>query len=183
MSFRRSYRKKLNRPQQQNELQKASKENGQGILGSAVSGALDAVDRVLAAHKPAVKPEEIGLATSVGNGIVWMQGLPGLGADELVSFPDGKLGIASYLDPSESGIILLDRQEGISAGQELRRTGKVMSVPVGEALLGRVVDAMGRPLDERGEIRTAQTMPITRSAGNYGQGAGCCPAADGNPRC
>ena len=85
-------------------------------------------------------------------------------SDELISFPGNKFGIAFNLDPEEVAVIMLDKSEELKAGQEVRRTERVMDVPVGEELLGRVVDATGKPLDEGGPVRTSERRPIERVA-------------------
>ena len=93
-----------------------------------------------------------------------LKGLTHVKSEELIRFPGEKLGIAFNLDPEEVAVIMLDKSEEIKAGQEVRRTGRVMDVPVGEELLGRVVDATGRPLDEGKPIRTSERRPIEREA-------------------
>ena len=85
-------------------------------------------------------------------------------AEELVRFPGGLLGMAFNVDPTEVGVVLLGEIGELKAGAEARRTGRVLDVPVGEGLLGRVVDALGRPLDDRGPIRTLERRPVEREA-------------------
>ena len=125
---------------------------------------IDALNHSLDNYQPQLEFEEIGIVSFVGKGIARVKGLPHVKSEELISFPHGKLGIAFNLDPDEVAVIMLDRSEDIEAGQEVRRTGKVMEVPVGEELLGRVVDAMGRPLDEGEPIRTSEKRFIEREA-------------------
>jgi F-type H+-transporting ATPase subunit alpha len=100
----------------------------------------------------------------LGSGIARIEGLPHLRSEELVRFKNDKLGIAFNLDPEEVSVIMLDESRGIKAGEEVWRTGRVMDVPVGEELLGRVVDAMGRPLDEGKPIRSSEKWAIERQA-------------------
>ena len=107
---------------------------------------------------------EVGVVASVSSGVARVTGLPGVQSEELVRFDSGRLGLAFNLDRDELGVVLLDTNEGIEAGDEVFRTGRVMDVPVGEALLGRVVDATGRPLDERGSVLTTERRPIERPA-------------------
>jgi len=99
-----------------------------------------------------LRMEEYGEVTYVGNGVVRVKGLPGVRAEELVRFPNDLLGMALNLDPEEVGVILLDEGPGLAAGSAVRRTNRVLDVPVGEALLGRVVDPVGRPLDTGGPV-------------------------------
>ncbi len=96
--------------------------------------------------------EEIGYVTETADGIAKVQGLPGAMANELLQFADGTLGLAMNLEPREIGTVILGDYSGLEEGQEVRRTGEVLSVPVGDGYLGRVVDPMGKPLDGLGEI-------------------------------
>ncbi len=107
---------------------------------------------------------EYGQTTYVGHGIAQVEGLPHVQSEEILRFPGDRLGMAFNLDPHEVGVVLLDSSHGISAGDEVQRTGRVLDVPVGNALLGRVVDAIGRPLDGAGPVRTTQRLPIERPA-------------------
>jgi F-type H+/Na+-transporting ATPase subunit alpha len=129
-----------------------------------LSKALSAVDRSLKEHEPQMKFEEFGVISFVGEGISHVKGLPNVKSDELISFTGGKLGIAFNLDQEDVAVVMLDESTGIRAGGEVRRTGRVMDVPVGGDLLGRVIDAMGRPIDEEGPIRAAERRPIEREA-------------------
>ncbi len=122
------------------------------------------VDRVTRRYRPGLQPEEIGELVFVGHGVARVRGLPGVQAEELVQFPGGALGMAFNLDPEEVGVILLDRGETLRSGSEVRRTGRVLDVAVGPELLGRVIDGVGRPVDDRGPIRTGQRLPIERPA-------------------
>src|SRR5690606_5000103 len=93
-----------------------------------------------------------------------VSGLPGVSSEELVRFPEGRLGMAYDLGPDRLGVILVDAMGGLSAGDMVRRTGEVMSAPVGERLLGRVVDAAGRTLDGKGALVGGERWPIERPA-------------------
>jgi F-type H+-transporting ATPase subunit alpha len=125
--------------------------------------ALYSIDRSLDRYKPQLRLEEVGTITFVGSGIVHIEGLPQIKSEELVLFRNDLLGIAFNLDPEEVSVIMLD-VGGVKAGDEVHRTGRVMDVPVGEQLLGRVVDPMGRPLDEGMPIRSSERRPIEREA-------------------
>ncbi len=130
-----------------------------------VIGDLDrTIERLLEEQPARLVGEEIGEITRIGNGIVELRGLPGVGAQELVQFSDGSLGIALSLEPARVGVVLLEASGGLAAGGEVRRTGRVVDVPVGPGLLGRVVDGAGRPLDGRGRVETAERWAIEREA-------------------
>ncbi len=98
---------------------------------------------------------EVGRVTDAGDGIAHVEGLPGVMANELIRFADGTLGLAQNLDENEIGVIVLGEFTGIVEGMEVTRTGEVLSVPVGEGYLGRVVDPLGAPIDGLGEIATS----------------------------
>jgi F-type H+-transporting ATPase subunit alpha len=123
-----------------------------------------AFEQVLEQHRPTLQLQEIGTVHFIGHGIARVHGLPRVRAEELVRFPGGLLGLVFNVDATEVGVILLDDSDRLSAGAEVRRTGRVLDVPVGEALLGRIVDATGRPLDDRGPVRTAQRRPVEQEA-------------------
>lgn len=118
----------------------------------------------LAAATLAPKTEEIGRLESIGDGVAFVSGLPGVRLDELLKFEDGALGFAQTLDKDLVGCVLLDEAPTLKAGDSARGTGAVVRVPVGEGLLGRVVDPLGRPLDTSGSITAASHDPIERAA-------------------
>ncbi len=95
---------------------------------------------------------EVGHVTDAGDGIAHVEGLPGVMANELIRFEDGTLGLAQNLDEDEIGAIVLGEFAGVEEGQEVTRTGEVLSAPVGDGFLGRVVDPLGAPIDGLGEI-------------------------------
>lgn len=107
---------------------------------------------------------EVGTITALSTGVAKVSGLPGVGYDELLSFPGDILGIASNIDQQEIGVILLGDYWQLKSGDEVRRTGRVMDVAVGEKLIGRVINPLGRPLDGKGEVKTSQRLPIERPA-------------------
>jgi F-type H+-transporting ATPase subunit alpha len=112
-----------------------------------------ALDSFVTTYEPTgAATEEVGRVTLAGDGIAQVEGLPGCMANELLRFADGTLGLASNLDVREIGVIVLGEFTGIEEGQEVRRTGEVLSVPVGDNFLGRVVDPLGQPIDGLGEI-------------------------------
>ncbi len=99
------------------------------------------------------KKTEVGYVVDAADGIAHVEGLPGVMANELVKFADGTLGLAQNLDENEIGVVVLGEFTGIEEGQEVTRTGEVLSVPVGEGYLGRVVDPLGAPIDGLGAIK------------------------------
>ncbi len=110
------------------------------------------------------EPREIGIVKSVSTGIVKVSGLPNVGFEELLQFPNGLFGIAYNIDEDEIGVILLGKDSLLTAGDEVERTGRVMDVPVGNALIGRVVDPLGEPIDNKGAVVSRQRLPIERPA-------------------
>jgi F-type H+-transporting ATPase subunit alpha len=114
--------------------------------------------------QPAVSAEDVGTVTEVGDGIARVSGLSTVQMSELVSFPSGTLGMAFDLEADEVGVIILGEYGGINEGDLVRRTGRIVSVPVGEALLGRVVDALGRPVDGKGPILSEEYRAIEQIA-------------------
>src|ERR1700690_4525335 len=109
-------------------------------------------------------PREVGTITSVSIGIAKVSGLPGVGFDELVKFPGDLYGIAFNVDEDEIGVVLLGECEHLHGGDEVERTGRVMDVPVGDGLIGRVIDPLGGPLDGKGPVVSSQRLPIERPA-------------------
>jgi F-type H+-transporting ATPase subunit alpha len=113
---------------------------------------------------PQMKPMEVGTVTSITTGIAKISGLPSVGYDELVTFPDQVLGFALNVDKAEIGVVLLGSYSLLEVGTEVHPTSRVMDVAVGEGLLGRVIDPLGRPLDGLGPVVTSARLPIERPA-------------------
>ena len=114
-----------------------------------------ALDEFVESYKPSDNPaQEVGYVRTAGDGIAHVEGLPGCMANELLTFEDGTLGLAFNLDAREIGVVVLGDFAGIEEGQEVRRTGDVLSVPVGDGYLGRTVDPLGNPIDGLGEIKS-----------------------------
>jgi F-type H+-transporting ATPase subunit alpha len=113
----------------------------------------DALKDFVAAYEPGrASTTEVGYVLDAADGIAHVEGLPGVMANELIRFADGTLGLAQNLDEDEIGVVVLGEFAGIEEGAEVTRTGEVLSVPVGDAYLGRVVDPLGNPIDGLGEI-------------------------------
>jgi F-type H+/Na+-transporting ATPase subunit alpha len=132
----------------------------QNILEEAPSLISEAVRQ----YQPSLLIKETGTIKKVLRGIVTVVGLPNVRSEELVQFENGQQGLAFNLDPDEVGIVILGRVVDLGAGEPAYRTGRVLDVPVGESLLGRVVDALGQPLDALGPLRKAERWPIERPA-------------------
>ena len=115
-------------------------------------------------YERAVDVTEVGSVMSVGDGIARIHGLERVMAGELIEFPHGVSGIAMNLEEDQVGAVLLGEPTLIREGDEVKRTNRIMAVPVGDALIGRVVDALGRPIDGKGPINTDQFNPIERLA-------------------
>ena len=126
--------------------------------------AFEVMELALEAFVPRLKGQEIGTITEVSTGIAKVSGLPGVGFEELIRFPGDLLGIAFNVDAEEIGVVLLGEYQHLHAGNEVRRTGRVMDVAVGEGLLGRVVDPLGRPLDGKGPVASSERLPVERPA-------------------
>jgi F-type H+-transporting ATPase subunit alpha len=111
-----------------------------------------------------VQPNEIGTVISVSEGVVRVSGLPGVGFEELLRFKGNISGIAYNIDEEEIGVILLGEDSLLHVGDEVERSGRVMDIPVGEALIGRVISPLGEPRDGKGVIATTERLPIERPA-------------------
>ena len=134
--------------------------NLQDVLDRAFAG----MGRARDAFAPQLRPREVGRITSVATGIAKVAGLPGVGFEELVRFPGDVLGIAFNVDDDEIGVVLLGEYWHLHAGDEVERTGRVMDVAVGDGLIGRVIDPLGRPLDGNGPVASSERLPIERPA-------------------
>jgi F-type H+/Na+-transporting ATPase subunit alpha len=125
----------------------------------------DALDEFVRSYEPAAAArQEVGRVAVAGDGIARVEGLPSAMANELLEFEDGTLGIALNLDVTEIGVVVLGDYAGIEEGQPVRRTGEVLSVPVGDAFLGRVIDPLGEPLDGLGEIQADERRALELQA-------------------
>ena len=108
--------------------------------------------------------EEIGTVIDAGDGIAHVEGLPSVMTQELLEFPGGVLGVALNLDEHSIGAVILGDFEKIEQGQQVKRTGEVLSVPVGDAFLGRVVNPLGQPIDGQGDIETTARRALELQA-------------------
>src|SRR6187551_935002 len=133
------------------------------ISSDEIRGALE---RYVSSYSPEVSREEVGIVSDAGDGIAHVEGLPSTMANELLEFEDGTLGVALNLDVREIGVVVLGDFTGIEEGQQVKRTGRVLSVPVGDAYLGRVVNALGEPIDDRGPIESEGFRELELQAPN-----------------
>ncbi len=115
-------------------------------------------------HFQGLVPREVGTVLSVSTGVVKVAGLPNVGFEELLKFPGGLFGIAFNIDPNEIGVVLLGEDTQLNVGDEVERTGRVMDVPVGNSLIGRVVNPLGEPMDGKSALSYESRLPIDRPA-------------------
>lgn len=148
-----------NKLKQENHMTRTNDE-----LDSFLEAALADFADALESRGPDLRAHEVGKVMQVGDGIALLNGLPGAQSEELLQFSGGEMGLAFNLDEAAIGAVLLDSSDDLEAGQEVSRKGRVPDVPVGEALLGRVLDPLGRPLDGGGPVRVAKRSPIERNA-------------------
>ncbi|HEX4320787.1 MAG TPA: F0F1 ATP synthase subunit alpha [Acidobacteriaceae bacterium] len=118
----------------------------------------------IANYDSKVRVDEVGTIISLGDGIARLHGLDKAMAGELLAFPHGIAGLAMSLEEDQVGAVLLGDYTELSEGDEVKRTGKILSVPVGEAMIGRVVNALGAPIDGKGPIDTKDSLPVERLA-------------------
>jgi F-type H+-transporting ATPase subunit alpha len=111
-----------------------------------------AIESYVSSYSPDASREEVGTVAETGDGIAQVEGLPSAMTNELLEFEDGTLGVALNLDVREIGVVILGDASHIEEGQQVKRTGEILSVPVGDGFLGRVVDPLGAPLDGQGDI-------------------------------
>jgi F-type H+/Na+-transporting ATPase subunit alpha len=133
-------------------------------LQSVLDGAFAGIAQAREAFTPRLTPREVGTIVSVATGVAKVTGLPNVGFEELVKFPGDVLGIAFNVDEDEIGVVLLGQYWNLHSGDEVERTGRVMDVGVGDELLGRVIDPLGRPLDGNGPVAARERLPIERPA-------------------
>lgn len=133
-------------------------------LKNKITHVFEQLDKSIAEHVFAFAPREVGHVQSVATGIVKVSGLKGAGFEELLKFSETLYGIAYNLDEEDIGVILLGEDTLLNAGDEVERTGRVMDIPVGDHLIGRVIDPMGIPIDGKGPIPANKRLPIERPA-------------------
>src|SRR5450631_2771327 len=131
-------------------------------LQATVDAAFNAIEQARAAFAPRLMPRETGRVTRIAAGIAGVSGLPGVGFEEVLRFPGDVYGIAFNVDEDEIGAVLLGDYWQLHAGDEVERRGHVVDVPVGDGLIGRIINPMGRPLDGNGPVVSSARLPIER---------------------
>ena len=119
-----------------------------------------AIESYVSSYSPEASREEVGTVSETGDGIARVEGLPSAMTNELLEFEGGTLGIALNLDVRDIGVVILGDASQIEEGQQVKRTGEILSVPVGDAYLGRVVNPMGQPIDGQGEIESNERRAL-----------------------
>lgn len=140
--------------------EKITSDNLQTVLDSTFSGLSQARE----SFSPGLAPREVGTITSIATGIAKVSGLPGVGFEEVLKFPGDIYGIAFNVDEDEVGVVLLGDYWHLQAGDEVERRGHVVDVPVGDGLIGRIINPMGRPLDGKGRLIASERLPVERPA-------------------
>ena len=129
-------------------------------LTISVDDITNALTKNLEGFSPSLEAKTVGRITEVGDGIARVSGLPDAAVSELLEFEDGTLGLALNLEEDSIGAVVLGESESIEEGQTVRSTGRILSIPVGDAMLGRVVDALGEPIDGKGPITGAHARRL-----------------------
>src|ERR1700753_3988600 len=115
-------------------------------------------------YQSKIAVDEVGTVMSIGDGIARVYGLEKVMAGELLSFPHNVVGLAMNLEEDQVGVVLMGEYTEVEEGDEVKRPGRIMSVPVGDALVGRVVNSLGQPIDEKGPISTDKYIDVERIA-------------------
>src|SRR5213079_2315456 len=123
-----------------------------------------AIESYVSSYSPEASREEVGIVAETGDGIARIEGLPSAMTNELLEFEGGTLGIALNLDVRDIGVVILGEPSGVEEGQQVKRTGEILSVPVGDAYLGRVVNPLGQPIDGSGEIESDERRALELQA-------------------
>jgi F-type H+-transporting ATPase subunit alpha len=133
-------------------------------LTISASDITDALRKNLEGWSPETKEETIGYVTSIADGVARVEGLPSVMASELLEFPGGLLGVTLNIDEEDLGVVVMGEGSHIQEGDPVKQTGNVLSVPVGDALLGRVVDTLGNPIDGKGPVNTTERRLLETQA-------------------
>jgi F-type H+/Na+-transporting ATPase subunit alpha len=133
-------------------------------LNRALDATFQALRETVASFEPTLVLQQVGWVNYVGKGIARVNGLPGVQSEELLLFPGGLPGLVFNIEPDNVGVVLLGDYAHLEAGQEVRRSGRVLDVPVGEGLIGRVVDPTGRPLDGGRPLSVPERRPAEQPA-------------------
>src|SRR6059058_6221927 len=129
-----------------------------------MSSILEEIETKIAGLKTSTSKSNVGVVRETGDGVARIEGLSDVMLNEMIEFPNGVFGLALNLEETEVGAILLGETTKVSEGDEVKTTGKLLQVPVGKALLGRVVNTIGLPLDDKGPIKTETFYPLEKIA-------------------
>src|SRR5277367_6068432 len=129
-----------------------------------MSNLLQEIEAQISGVKTAVNRQNVGVVREIGDGVAKIEGLTDAMLNEMIDFGDGIVGLALNLEETEVGAIILGDYTAIKEGREVRTTGKLLQVPVGKALLGRVVNSLGAPIDGKGPIATDTNYPVEKIA-------------------
>ena len=129
-----------------------------------MSSILEEIETKIAGLKTSTTKSNVGVVRETGDGVARIEGLSEVMLNEMIEFPNGVFGLALNLEETEVGAILLAEATKVSEGDEVKTTGKLLQVPVGKALLGRVVNTLGQPLDGKGKIKTDSFYPLEKIA-------------------
>ena len=129
-----------------------------------MSNILQELESEIAALKTSVSKSNVGIVREIGDGVAKVEGLSDVMLNEMIEFPGGVYGLALNLEETEVGCVLLGESLNVKEGDEVKSTGRLLSVPVGKGLLGRVVNALGQPLDGKGDIQSDETYPVEKIA-------------------
>src|SRR6266571_5313933 len=127
-----------------------------------MSTLLQEIEAQIAGVKTATAKQNVGIVREIGDGVAKIEGLTDAMLNEMIDFGNGVTGLALNLEETEVGAIILGEYASVKEGQEVRTTGKLLQVPAGKALLGRVVNALGQPIDGKGPIKSETTYPVEK---------------------
>src|SRR5437588_3178189 len=127
-----------------------------------MSNLLQEIEAQIAGVKTATAKQNVGTVRQIGDGVAKIEGLTDAMLNEMLDFGNGVVGLALNLEETEVGAIILGDYTSIQEGQEVRTTGKLLQVPVGKGLLGRVVDVLGRPVDGKGPVKNEASYPVEK---------------------
>src|SRR5271155_4418544 len=129
-----------------------------------MSNLLQEIEAQISGVKTNVSRQNVGIVREIGDGVAKIEGLTDAMLNEMLDFGNGVVGLALNLEETEVGAIILGDYTGVGEGQEVRTTGKLLQVPVGKGLLGRVVNTLGQPLDGKGPIKSDVAYPVEKKA-------------------
>src|SRR6266446_3041293 len=132
--------------------------------GKIMSSILEEIETKIEGLKTSTTKSNVGVVRETGDGVARIEGLSDVMLNEMIEFPNGVFGLALNLEETEVGAILMGETTKVSEGDEVKTTGRLLSVPVGKALLGRVVNTLGQPLDDKGPIKTETFYPLEKIA-------------------